>query len=114
MVGPYVPGDYSSGFPMTEGAMRYDTVEVVARELREVPRAGGDGGSFLVDRSGTIVGFDGGMEQLTGWTAADVVGRTAGVPILLQGAFVPGVGQDVAEIALLARDGSVLDVEVSV
>ncbi len=67
-----------------------------------------------MDRQGTIVGFDGGMERLTGWTAADVVGRSAGVPILLQGAFVPDFEQNVTEIALLARDGSVLDLEVSV
>jgi diguanylate cyclase (GGDEF)-like protein len=94
--------------------MRYDTTQDGAREFREVSRVSGDGGSFLVDRRGTIVGFDGGMEHLTGWTAADVVGRSAGVPILPQGPFIPAMEQDVAEIALLARDGSVLDVEVSV
>jgi uncharacterized protein (TIGR02266 family) len=54
------------------------------------------------------------MERLTGWTAADVVGRTAGVPILLQGGFAHDFGQNVTEVALLARDGSVLDLEVSV
>jgi uncharacterized protein (TIGR02266 family) len=106
--------DYSSGFPMTEGAMRYDTAQEGAREIREALRGSGDGGSFLVDRQGTIVGFDGGMERLTGWAAADVVGRSTGVPILLQGAFVPDIEQDITEVALLARDGSVLDVEVSV
>jgi diguanylate cyclase (GGDEF)-like protein len=94
--------------------MRYDTTQEGARELRDVSRAGGDGGSFLVDRQGTIVGFDGGMERLTGWTAADVVGRSAGVPILPDGPFIPALEQDVAEVALLARDGSTLDVEVSV
>ena len=94
--------------------MRYDTIQDGGRELREVSRVTGDGGSFLVDRHGTIVGFDGGMERLTGWTAADVVGRSAGVPILPQGPFIPALEHDVAEIALLARDGSVLDVEVSV
>jgi len=63
--------------------MRYDTTQDGAREVRDVLRGDGEGGSFLVDRQGTIVGFDGGMERLTGWTAADVVGRSAGVPILL-------------------------------
>jgi diguanylate cyclase (GGDEF)-like protein len=85
--------------------------------MREVPengRAALEGGSFLVDGHGMIVGFDGGMERLTGWMAADVVGRSAGVSILLDGSFTPDPGQDTAEIALLARDGSALDVEVSV
>ena len=94
--------------------MRYDTTQEGVREVREVARGAGDGGSFLVDRHGTVVGFDGGMERLTGWTAADVVGRSAGAPILLQGALIPALTADVAEIVLLARDGTVLDVEVSV
>ena len=94
--------------------MRYDTTQDGGRELREASRGNGDGGSFLVDRHGTIVGFDGGMERLTGWTAADVVGRSAGVPIFVQGPFIPALEHDVVEIALLARDGNVLDVEVSV
>ena len=94
--------------------MRYDTTQEGAREVRDVMRGSGDGGSFLVDRQGTIVGFDGGMERLTGWTAADVVGRSAAVPILLEGPFVPDSEHSVAEVALLARDGSVLDLEVSV
>lgn len=32
-------------------------------------------GAFIVDRQGTILGFDEGMERLTGWPASDVVGR---------------------------------------
>jgi uncharacterized protein (TIGR02266 family) len=105
--------DYESGFPITEGAMRYDTTHDGVRETREAGQGPAPGGSFLVDGRGTIVGFDGGMERLTGWRAADVVGRGAGVPILLEGKFVPGPGQDVAEVTLLARDGSVLDVETA-
>lgn len=93
--------------------MRYDTTQGGVREGREAVLVRGDGGSFLVDGQGTIVGFDGAMERLTGWTAADVVGRSAGAPILLGGAFTPAVGQDIAELALLARDGSVLDVEAT-
>ncbi len=94
--------------------MRYDTIHEGIREIRDAGRGSGDVGSFLVDGHGTIVGFDGGMERLSGWTAADVVGRPGGGPILLEGAFVPAAGQEAAEIALLARDGSVLDVEASV
>jgi len=41
--------------------------------------AGGGGGSFLVDRRGTILAFDEGMERLTGWPAVDVVGRPGGL-----------------------------------
>jgi uncharacterized protein (TIGR02266 family) len=105
--------DYESGFPITEGAMRYGTIHEGVRETRENGCGSGGGGSFLMDGHGTIVGFDGGMERLTGWTAADVVGRSAGVAIFLEGAFIPVTGQDVAEISLMARDGSVLDVEAS-
>ncbi len=35
-------------------------------------------GSFILDAQGTLLGFDQGMEYLTGWPAADVVGRIAG------------------------------------
>jgi len=94
--------------------MRYDTTHEGMREVRDTGRSTGDAGSFLVDGAGTIVGFDGGMERLTGWTAADIVGRPAGVPILLEGVLVPKSGHDAAELALLARDGSVLDVEASI
>jgi diguanylate cyclase (GGDEF)-like protein len=93
--------------------MRHDTTHEGTREGRDAGRASADGGSFLLDGQGTIVGFDGSMERLTGWTAADVVGRAAGVPILLDGALVPEAGQDTADFALLARDGSVLDVEAA-
>jgi diguanylate cyclase (GGDEF)-like protein len=106
--------DYEFELASTEGAMRYDTTHEAVRDGRESGRPSVDGGSFLVDGPGTIVGFDDGMERLTGWTAADVVGRTAGTPILLDGAFVPASGQESVELALLARDGSVLDVEASV
>jgi uncharacterized protein (TIGR02266 family) len=92
--------------------MRYDTIHD-GRPIRESARESAEAGSFLVDGQGTIVGFDGGMERLTGWTAAEVVGRAAGVPILLEGGLLPAPGRDTAEFALLARDGTVLDVEAS-
>lgn len=93
--------------------MRYDTTHDGIHETRDAARGGRDGGAFLVDGRGTIVGFDSAMERLTGWAAADVVGRTAGVTILLEDEFVPEPGQETRELALMARDGSVLDVEVA-
>ncbi|HZN54106.1 MAG TPA: diguanylate cyclase [Candidatus Polarisedimenticolaceae bacterium] len=94
--------------------MRHEARQDGAREARGAVR-GGDGGAFLIDGHGTIVGFDGGMERLTGWTAADVVGRVAGAPILVDGvASIPSAVADTTEIALMARDGSVLDVEAAV
>jgi len=71
------------------------------------------GGSFLIDAKGTIVGFDGDMERLTGWTAPEVVGRLAGAR-LLAGAFDPAKARETVELALLGRDGHVLDVEATV
>ena len=35
----------------------------------------GELGSFIVDGDNTILGFDLGMELLTGWPAMEVVGR---------------------------------------
>ncbi len=105
--------DYESGFTISEGDMRQDAMRDGNRINREAGCAGAEGGAFLVDGQGTIVGFDDTMERLTGWAAADVVGRSAGVPILLDGPFIPASGQETADIALLSRDGSVLDVEAS-
>lgn len=93
--------------------MRYESKHDAVRETREKGRGTVEGGSFLVDGHGTVIGFDGGMERLTGWRAADVVGRGAGVPIVLDGKLVPEPGQETAEVTLLARDGSVLDVETA-
>ena len=63
--GPMFRGDYESGFPITEGAMRYDTTHEGTRDTREAPRGSGEGGSFLVDGQGTIVGFDGSATLMT-------------------------------------------------
>ena len=44
--------------------------------MRETARAHrSDRGSFILDRQGTILGFDQGLETLTGWPAVEVVGR---------------------------------------
>jgi len=39
-----------------------------------------DFGSFIVDRLGTILGLDRGVEVLTGWPAVEVVGRNKDLP----------------------------------
>ena len=36
-------------------------------------------GTFIVDRNGTVLGFDHAMETLTGWQAIEVVGRDKNV-----------------------------------
>ncbi len=84
-------------------------------------------GSFIVDRHGTILGFDLGMEALTGWPAAEVVGRrkdraladdvgsTLGMATrsLYDGAIRVSDGPERLELRLNARDGRVLDVEAT-
>jgi diguanylate cyclase (GGDEF)-like protein len=84
------------------------------RELRESGRGAIESGSFLIDAKGTIVGFDGDMERLTGWTAAEVVGRQAAARLLVEGSFDPAAAREATELALLCRDGQCLDVEVLV
>ncbi len=37
-------------------------------------------GSLIIDRRGTILGFDEGFEELTGWQAMEVVGRNKSTP----------------------------------
>jgi len=109
-----LPIDYEIRIGFVEGAMGHEARQDGGRDARGAAR-GVDGGAFLIDDHGTIVGFDGGMERLTGWTAADVVGRVAGAPILVDGAAsIPAADADTTEIALMARDGSVLDVEAAV
>jgi len=43
--------------------------------MESLRRGRSNHGSFLVDRKGTILGFDQAMETLTGWPAVEVVGR---------------------------------------
>ena len=72
-----------------------------------------DGGSFLVDAKGTIVGFDGDMERLTGWRAPDVVGRLAEAR-LITGFGFDTTARESVELALHCHDGQTLDVEASI
>jgi diguanylate cyclase (GGDEF)-like protein len=94
--------------------MRHEKTVVGGRDGFDTSRGGSVGGSFLIDAKGTVIGFDGEMERLTGWTAADVVGRVAGSRLLAGGGFDPATCGEAAELALCCRDGHVLDVEVSV
>jgi len=77
------------------------------------------GGAFLVDRSGNVLGFDERMERLTGWPAVEIVGRhkdrnRAGAGSLYDGSIpVPDEARNV-ELKLRCKDGSVLDVEVAI
>ena len=49
-------------------------------------------GTFIVDRRGTILGFDHAMETLTGWPAIEVVGRDKS----MLGALSTDRGEDAA------------------
>jgi diguanylate cyclase (GGDEF)-like protein len=85
------------------------------------------GGSFIVDGNDTVLGFDQGMEDLTGWPAVDVVGRSR-PPVLTIKNLDPGepagtgrangavpVGPDAEsarfDLKLACRDGRILEVE---
>ena len=85
-------------------------------------------GSFIVDRKGTILGFDLGMEQLTGWPAVEIVGRSTALGMevssvaaraasppcsLLHGSLIPAVSSGVerVELRLGCRDGRTMDVD---
>lgn len=94
--------------------MRHETTPLGPREGREAVRGGSGGGSFLIDAKGTIVGFDGDMERLTGWTAAEVVGRASDGRVLAGSGLAPIGSRDTTELALACRDGQMLDVEASV
>lgn len=91
------------------------------KEFRRVRRS--SFGSFIVDGSGTILGFDQALEELTGWPAIDVVGRhkdlhlpsptsTAMQAVALYRGTIP-LGSEPAtrELTVNCRDGRRLDVE---
>jgi diguanylate cyclase (GGDEF)-like protein len=86
-----------------------------------------EGGSFIVDRLGTVLGFDEGMERLTGWPAVEIVGRNkdhAGycdadgqdharafpIPIY-EGAIPVPDGSQTLELRLRCSDGCTVDVD---
>jgi diguanylate cyclase (GGDEF)-like protein len=95
--------------------MRYGGARHEGWEIKETARdRGALGGSFLVDAQGTIVGFDGAMERLTGWSAAEVVGRGGGSPLLAGAPAFDGNGQETVDLTLRCRDGSLLEIEARV
>ncbi len=84
-------------------------------------------GSFIVDGRGTILGFDLGMESLTGWPALEVVGRhkdqaqtradaekgerlSRPCSLYVGSIPLPATSQRI-EVRLCCRDGRILDVE---
>ena len=93
--------------------------------MRKETGLGNSCGSFIVDRGGTVLGFDLGMEAITGWPAVEVVGRhkdaTATVAIAGGGRAisaslfdgeVPWPSETVRlEMRINCRDGRSLDVE---
>lgn len=93
--------------------MRYQGSREGMRAVREPARSRGfETGSFLLDAQGTIVGFDSRMERLTGWSAAEVVGRRTGSPVLASGPIVRN-RRDSLDLTLRCRDGSLLEVEAA-
>lgn len=85
-------------------------------------------GSFIMDARGAIVGFDTGMEALTGWSAVEVVGggrdssrliglasdepggERQGDPNVTQAAL-RSAGPATLDLRLTCRDGKVIEVE---
>ncbi len=70
-------------------------------------------GSFIVDRRGTILGFDQALEDLTGWPAVEVVGRSkefGSVPLYL--GEIPMMEQRRSlKLTMHCKDGRTLEVE---
>jgi diguanylate cyclase (GGDEF)-like protein len=98
------------------------------REFSRVRSA--DCGSFIVDRRGTILGFDLALEELTGWPAVQVVGRhkdlarsmraeeEGGTSRIVSAPFYDGEirladQQGNLSLTLNCRDGRTLDVEAA-
>jgi diguanylate cyclase (GGDEF)-like protein len=104
-------GDYES----EKGArMRYGGIRGGGWEVRDAARDRDPlGGSFMIDARGTIVGFDGAMERLTGWTAAEVVGRGGPSPILVQTPPADGARHETIDLTLRCRDGSLVEIEAA-
>jgi diguanylate cyclase (GGDEF)-like protein len=90
--------------------MLYDAREGTSFD-RGVPR-----GTFLVDGSGTVLGLDARLEALTGWSAADLVGRRRDFATRLE--RTPGLvdarGGGRAVLRLRCPGGRTLDVEATV
>jgi len=82
------------------------------KEFNRVRRA--ECGSLIVDRRGTILGFDQALEELTGWPAIDVVGRNKQLSrsVALYDGEIPMLeNRRSLELNLHCRDGRTLEVE---
>jgi len=98
------------------------------KEGGRVPGTRGNGnpaGSFLLDRWGTILGFDEGMERLTGWPAVRLVGKdkraterigstAAADQPLYEGDIAIPKTTEIAILRLHTRTGRVLKVDAEV
>jgi len=94
--------------------MRHGAMRGAGWDVRESARdRDALGGSFLIDARGTIVGFDGAMERLTGWTAADVVGRGGTSPVLVDATTLVGARPETVDLTLRCRDGSLVEIEAA-
>ena len=70
----------------------------------------GELGTFIVDRRGAILGFDHGMETLTGWPAAEMVGRGAAARgEIYRGEIEADAKHRSVTIELACRDGRRLE-----
>jgi uncharacterized protein (TIGR02266 family) len=68
-----------------------------------IARERGGLGSFIVDRRGTILGLDRGVEELTGWPAVEIVGRNKD----LSRALDPGETGDLRIVTVPFYEGSI-------
>jgi diguanylate cyclase (GGDEF)-like protein len=76
------------------------------------------GGSFIIDGDGAVLGFDGGMESLTGWPAHRVVahGGSDEGPVVDVLESPPDIPADssTGRIRMRCRDGSTLGADVAI
>jgi uncharacterized protein (TIGR02266 family) len=105
--------------------LRFGSVDRRAEGARQRERSSG-GGSFIVDRVGTILGFSAEMESLTGWPATSLVGRSKNltrsieerrggaswntIP-LYEGEIEAGAAPTRIELSFGCRDGQSVGVE---
>ena len=94
--------------------MRHGAMRGAGWDVRESARdRDALGGSFLIDARGTIVGFDGAMERLTGWSAAEVVGRGGASPVLVDAPALHDARPETVDLTLRCHDGSLVEIEAA-
>ncbi len=102
----------------------------IARQ-QSIPRPQVETGSLIVDRTGSVLGFDQGLEFLTGWQAAEVVGhrkklervleataeaerQIIAVPLFEGRLATAASGSAAQQLRFNCRDGSSLLAEVAI